>query len=401
MHADSMVRSNDVIAIEKRYIWYRVFCNLWFVGAIWLLFYRLFMTDQSVGVLDALSFGFGLLAEIPSGALADHFGRKKVVIIGVTLATFGITVQGLANGYGLILFGQMLATAGWAFRSGADDALFYDALRYDEAKSDWKRLVSRGNQAALITTLLSYIVGGVLYRISPRLPFISYIFGLGALYCIWHIPETKRAGVKIEKAVKHYLGELREGVAELGNRNIVGYLPIICVAQGLFYTFGYGLLRPILQTRFGYGATAGAIVISICGLVAVIFQRWQLKHMDRLGEKKNILVILTLTIAALIAGSFNIGKVGFLVILTIYVSEYMLDPFVSDGLNKHVNSRHRATALSAASFLKSLPYVIAAPIIGYLNTRGRLHIYLLGMAGLLLLSICIYIYKQGTARPAQ
>jgi hypothetical protein len=68
--------------LSRTYLIYQLFANLWFVGAVWLYFYRLFITDQQVGFLDGMAFAIGLLAEIPAGALADRLGRDTMVKVG-------------------------------------------------------------------------------------------------------------------------------------------------------------------------------------------------------------------------------------------------------------------------------------------------------------------------------
>ncbi len=381
----------DQKLLEKKYLQSRVFGSLWFMGAIGLFFYRFFMTDYSVGILDAISFGIGLLAEIPTGALADHFGRKKLVIIGIVIAGLGMSAQGLARGYWLILVGQVAVTVGWAFRSGADDALFYDSLKYDESSSSWKKLVSKGNQIGLATTLIANVIGGFLYTLSPRLPFLAAILTIGGALVIIDIPEIRNKRSAQKKKLKAHLDTVRIGLTQLLNKQIIGYIPIILVLEGLFYSFGYGLLRPILQSRFNFGASASGIVLLICGLVALIFQKIQNDNVDKISERNSIFGIGIIATAALILGSFSIGHLGFVVILIIYVSEYLLDPIISAGLNTHMKSDNRATGLSAASFLKSLPYVITAPVIGYLNSRGELNIYLLTIAVLNIFAVTFYL----------
>jgi MFS family permease len=66
-------------SLEKRYIFYRVLNNLIFYNVVWLYFYRIYIDDGQIGLLDSISFFLGLLFEIPSGAIADAIGRKKVV----------------------------------------------------------------------------------------------------------------------------------------------------------------------------------------------------------------------------------------------------------------------------------------------------------------------------------
>jgi MFS family permease len=67
------------IDIRKRYLYYRALTNLWFLGAVWIYFYRVYIDDTQIGLLDSLAFFVGLIFEIPSGAIADRIGRKKMV----------------------------------------------------------------------------------------------------------------------------------------------------------------------------------------------------------------------------------------------------------------------------------------------------------------------------------
>jgi MFS family permease len=69
--------------LSRKFLIYKFVMNLWFVEAIWLYFYRVFMTDGQVGTLDSVAFLIGLLVEVPSGALADKFGRARIAKIGV------------------------------------------------------------------------------------------------------------------------------------------------------------------------------------------------------------------------------------------------------------------------------------------------------------------------------
>ncbi len=89
--------------IIYRYYAYSVFSNLWFLGAVWLYFYRIYITDQDVGIIDSMAFFVALLVEVPSGAIADAIGRKKVVIFGQILSGVGILVQAIGHNYESIL----------------------------------------------------------------------------------------------------------------------------------------------------------------------------------------------------------------------------------------------------------------------------------------------------------
>ena len=63
---------------------------------------------------------------------------------------------------------------------------------------------------------------------------------------------------------------------------------------------------------------------------------------------------------------------------------------MSEILNNRAPEDQRATVLSVASFLRTLPYVALAPIIGYLNTRDDLEYFLISWAILICLAVLLY-----------
>jgi MFS family permease len=83
--------------LSRKYLIYEALTNFWFVSAIWLYFYRIFITDQQIGILDGFAFAIGLMAEVPSGVLADRFGRDRIVKLGQVLAGIGFFIQGFGS----------------------------------------------------------------------------------------------------------------------------------------------------------------------------------------------------------------------------------------------------------------------------------------------------------------
>src|SRR3989338_8764251 len=154
--------TDDQHWLSKKYLLYKLLTNLWFVGAVWLYFYRLFITDQQVGFLDGFAFAIGLVAEVPSGALADRFGRDKIVKFGQLLAGSGFLIQAFGSNFVPFFVGQAIMMIGISFVSGADEALFFEKLNFDRTSVNWRKLVTRGSQFALIGSLFAVVTGGFL-----------------------------------------------------------------------------------------------------------------------------------------------------------------------------------------------------------------------------------------------
>ena len=148
--------------ISRKYLIYKFLTNLWFVGAIWLYFYRLFITDSEVGILDGLAFAIGLIAEVPSGVLADKFGRDKMAKLGQILAGSGLLIQAFGSNLMPFMVGQATMMIGVSFVSGEDEALFFNKLQFKSL--DWRKLVTKGSQIAQMC------IRDRVYKVNSKVP---------------------------------------------------------------------------------------------------------------------------------------------------------------------------------------------------------------------------------------
>jgi len=380
--------------LSRKYLIYKLFTNLWFVSAVWLYFYRIFITDQQVGILDGIAFAIGLIAEVPSGALADKFGRDKLVKIGHILAGCGLLLQAFSTSLPFFIIGQATMMIGVSFVSGADEALFYENLKFNENSKQWRKLVTRGSQVGLIATLFATIAGGWLHNIDPKIPWVlNGLTFIIAVIMIWNIKDKRerKSRGSVVSEVKDYLLDIKTGFAQFKLPKLRLYVPFIITVQGLFYTTGYGLLRLVLLDRFGFSIFLGSIALASSTIITVALLSYLHKYSDKFSEKRVLTSIGLAAAASLLLSLADIGLWGYIVILVIYAGEHVLQPIISEILNKKAPEDQRATTLSVASFFKTLPYVILAPIIGTLNNEGKLEYFLLTWAIFIFLAVGLYI----------
>lgn len=280
--------------LSRKYIAYRTLSSLWFVGAIWLYFYRIFITDQQVGILDGLAFAIGLLAEVPSGALADRYGRDKILRTGKLLAGTGLLIQAAGSSFMPFFVGQAIMMVGVSFVSGCDEALFFERLKFDKKSTDWRKLVTRGSQMALVGSLLATLAGGWLHGIEPRIPWVlNGLAFIAAALLIWNIKDERprKARQEFLPELKDYILDIKTGFAQFRFPKLRLYVPFIITIQGIFYTTGYGLLRLILLNRFHFSPFQGSVVVASSSLITVGLLAYIHKNADNLSEKKVLALI--------------------------------------------------------------------------------------------------------------
>ena len=165
------------------YAWFTTAFNARFYYPILaILFLDLGLSLSQFVTLNAIWAATILLAEVPSGALADLIGRRKLLIAAAGLMVLEMTVLLIApKDAGLWLFGfcavnRVLSGLAEAAASGADEALAYDSLDdpgdWDEVLEAVMRLRSAAMVVAMVGGALVYDAGalGLNEEVAHRLP---------------------------------------------------------------------------------------------------------------------------------------------------------------------------------------------------------------------------------------
>ena len=80
------------------------------------------------------------LMEVPSGAIADLFGRRKSMILSFVAYIISFVIFGAARNVALLLLGMAFFAVGEAFRTGTHKAMIFTWLR-NRGRADEKTRV--------------------------------------------------------------------------------------------------------------------------------------------------------------------------------------------------------------------------------------------------------------------
>ncbi len=348
------------------------------------------MSDRQIGILDGLVFGAGLITEIPAGSLADLLGRKNLLRVGLLMVALGSIVQGFAHAYLHILLGLFLFTVGMALISGADDALVYDSLESEGTASRWEKVVARKYQIMHTVIILSYLVGGVLYAVHFRLPFI--LSGLGVLIAFFVASSLKEvAAIREKLSIGTYAKQNIEGMKYILRRHMWLYAFMALVIVGSGYAFDVGIIKPLVLDKFGFRANSQAVINAVAGVIAVVALTQLSKLRKLFGEKLGLITLAIIMGGGFLAASFPIGAFGILAFLAIYVVNGLVEPWLNGIVQHEAPSSHRATTLSTLALLQKLPYVLLAPLAGSLSSGGHLSFFLAGVSISIFLAIGVLL----------
>ncbi len=355
------------------------------------------MTYGKLGVIDALAFAFGLVMEIPTGAISDLIGKKKTILASCLLGFVGVMIISSANSATPIFWGFLLTQAGWAFYSGAAEAMAYDTLKEKKKENSFDKVISASNMIGIVVTVITTLVGAAMYNYNFRLPHyawgFAYLFGLVASF--WLI-EPRIDSVKF--SFKNYFKQMSDGAKQLITPYLKPFLPIMFALLGIYYLYSYGLVKPAIAVHFGFFATGQAVTQAILGVTCAIAVGLIPKMRDRLTDVRGLVILAGMLGIGFLFAALPLGIYGFAAMLAIALAGNLASPWVSIVVNRELPSQYRATALSTIALFTKVPYVIAAMIAGRMIDGGLLWLFNLVIGVIVLVSVVwtlIYFSRKG------
>ncbi|HLC56485.1 MAG TPA: MFS transporter [Candidatus Nanoarchaeia archaeon] len=357
MSEEVLLNRNIKIAYVQAFLSQMAF----FLPVVTLFFNDIVKSITLVGLLFSIQAIVMIIFEVPTGALADLFGKKNMLVIAGFFTVVAFTLLAFStNFYMLVLFSIIFAFKN-TLTSGTQEAVIYDSLKELKRENEYKKLLGRWNVLAMIGATIGGVAGGFMASKFIRLPFLLSI-PLAVIYLILFIltiePEYKKqqhnnvfkqmhSSVKILISNKQLLLLSLYGLFSFGIAESSYHLTQI------FYDF---VKLPVAY--FGIVAAFGAFMGAFGSLLSY-------KLSNKFGDNKTLIVSKILDGIMLVLATIFLGYVGIIFMIILAFFRAIGSPIVSHLLNKQIESKNRATILSINSLLMNIGYVIFAPLIGY------------------------------------
>ena len=359
----SKTRKKKLEANIWKFYLYRVFSSLIFTIPIFVLFYLdngLSMTQ--IMILQSVYSAVIMVSVVPAGIVADYIGRKKVLIANALFFMLGWAFFALGHNFVHFLIAEATVAISAGLWMASGSAFFYDTLRELGREGSYRRLF--GNVVGInnIVWGLSALAGGFIAMYGLRLSFwATVIVSLIAMIITFSFTDTER----FKHGDKHYLTHLKEASKFAATHPRIRMLIIYSAIMLAVWFSGFILYQPYLQSIKIPLVYFGLIYLAINTLAAV-----GSKAADKieaiLGEKK-ILIILLLVFAACYLGmSKQLYILGAVFPIVLAFAAGIFEPVMSDYINKHIESHHRATVLSLQTLLVEFMSAISAPFFGWI-----------------------------------
>ena len=145
-----------------------------------------------IGFAETVFHITSLICEIPSGMLADIYGRKKMLALGRVMAIVGDLIVAFSTDYWMILVAMPFHAMSYNFMSGSGDALAYDSMKLKGAEAGYERYSSNQSIIYRVANGISTLLAGLaLYLGFKKSYLISALTGAVALFFTLKLIEVR------------------------------------------------------------------------------------------------------------------------------------------------------------------------------------------------------------------
>ena len=337
------------------------------------------------------------LLEIPSGAAADSFGRRRAMMISFVAYIISFLVLGAASNLVWLFLGMILFGIGDTFRTGTHKAMIFEWLRINGRIGERTKIYGLTRSWSQIGSAVSGVIAAIFILISgdfqyvfyfATIPYLLNLINFAGYPAVLDGEHEKAASIK-ETALRMKVS-LGNAIRKPGLRRLILEL----MGWGGFFGATKDYLQPVLQSVAIIGiayflghsgsttdpqhpwlneARSTALLIGPVYAFLFLMSAWASRNahrlVDRTGDESNASIQLWLLSAILyitigISSVFNWMGVLIVAFVSLHILRNLWRPILISRFDEYSDAKEGATILSIESQSRRAATFVMAPAIG-------------------------------------
>lgn len=363
----------------------------WFPIPTIVLFYESHGLDVAQIVLLKTILSLSILVlEVPSGYIADLWGRKTCLVAGSGIWIGSWLIYCLGISFNEFAIAEILAGVAGSLISGANTALGFDTLIQLGREKYYQVWEGRLIAIAGISEAICGIIGAAIASINLVYPFYLQTACLVIYFCLALTlvePESHQSLANNQK-----LAQLKNIIVDVFCRSSLRWLILLSgtfsSATFLIVWLSQDYLNQlnIPIQAFGWAWAVFHLGMSLASINA--------HRLERILSFKSAILLLIFILALSYVGLGSIKQLyGIVFIMGIYMVRGFFSPLILNTINQQISSSTRATILSINSLVFRISFAVVAPVIGAIISRYDLFTGLI-VAGCLFLISGLFCWRQ-------
>ncbi len=337
-----------------------------------------------IGILIAFRELCVNLMEIPSGALADLYGRRRSMMISFTAYIVSFAIFGLSNVFWQLFAAMFFFAIGEAFRTGTHKAMIFTWLRLQGRIDEKTKVYGYTRSWAKIGSAVSVILAAMFVIVSNNYTSIFYFsiipYALGLINFMGDPKELEGkpyGDVSFKKVLKHLWDALSISVKQKSLRRLMlesmGFEGVFKASkdylQPILKSAAIAVPIGIMLNETQRSAVLIGAVYFILHIASAYASRKSHKICDYTGDEERAARCLwgagfLLYAALLPLLYFKLYPLVITGFVLLYLIQNFWRPILISRFDEHASETQGATVLSIQSQAQSVSIMIIAPILG-------------------------------------
>ncbi len=369
-----------------------------------------------IGILYSIREFIIYVFEIPSGIIADYYGRKKELYLCFSFYIISFACFFMMQNFTLAIIAMVFFGLGEAFRSGTHKAIILSYLENKGLKSYKAFVYGRTRSFSLIGSAVNSLLSIILILSLPANKYIflaSIIPYIADFMLIATYPDYLDKEENTQKNKKQIKSDLLSTLKDVELRKII-------FNQGLFQAVVKStkdMIQPVLKMMI---LSSGIVIIAslnadasvkiiigiayfIINITASIISRNAYRLKKYISSEKllpsSFLALSIILLFIPLSIKFSSLTACFILFLFLNLISDARKPLYIDMVDTLMDKNLRATVLSVESQISAISTIIIAPIFGYLAIHLGMEIALLTIAIMLIIVFVISrLYQNKSAK---
>jgi MFS family permease len=365
----------------RLFVAFRILFNARFYYPVFMVMFLDFgISVEAFALLNAVWAAAIVLLEVPSGALADLIGRRRLVVAGAALMVIEMLLLVLVpvpSAWVLpaLVANRILSGAAEAFISGADEAMAFDSLAAAGRAADWPKVLERLMRAGGVVTIVCMVTGSLAYDPGPLEPLMrgaGFAEGLSRAATfrlpIWLTLGSSLGALAAAVAMREPphsspshadpLATFRQ-TAATGRWIVARPLVLLVIVAGVLIDMPIRQVLVVsseLYEQIGIPPPAFGLVSAAAALLGLALAGPLRRLALDASASRNGLLLAAVTLVGLAGTAAFVPVVGVVFVILLSTAMRMVTFLQSHYLNQLVDSGRRATVLSFRGLAVNVGY---------------------------------------------
>ena len=303
-----------------------------------------------------------ILAEVPTGVVADKFGHKTSVVLGMSCNVLAYLCFLISPGVLAIFVAYVFFGLGDALVSGSQEALVHTSSEGSSFRKNWSKIMSFENYGSVVGTL----VASVLYSVLDERSYMPLLFcGMAArIVSVGVAALAREVHDASSSAGTNMLSIARSAMTQIAKSSTLRNLTFVKLLTLSAQYVVYSVYAPYFK-QAGVLPIMIGLVLTIGALSNGITLQFSHKLEKYLSLNRAVIVLPMLMGGTFIAMSI-ITNPWLLVVSFVFLQAQfnLLDPIISDYVNHEAEPSSRATVISGISLIRSIGNTLSKVVLG-------------------------------------